>query len=145
MTRQEHTSLTGWTFRLCRFVFKALNVRLVVVLLVLALGSIGIYYVLPQELQTSLSQVLFFLVVPLFVYLFVVVPFGVLAILAASIATLIARRKIRAAATRLGTASPSEIAKEIGIDSDDIVPILDRLIPAGAAIKDEKEGPSRTH
>ena len=138
VTVSGHTSLTGWTFRVCRSVLKVLNLRLVVILLVLAFGSVGIYYVLPGELQTSLSPVLFFLVVPLFVYAFTAVPLGVLAMLVASVTTLIAQRKIKATAVHLKTTSPTAIAEATGIDPDDVVPILDRLILSGVIVEDQK-------
>ena len=144
VTGSEHTSLIGWIFRLCRSVLKVLNLRLVVVLLVLAFGSVGIYYVLPRDLQSSLSPGLFFLVVPLFVYTFTAVPLGVLAMLVTSATSLVAQDKIRATAMRLRTTSPYEISKATGIDPDDIVPILDRLILSGFTVEDEKGEPPQT-
>jgi hypothetical protein len=116
-----------------------MNLRLAVVLVVMAFGGVGIYYVLPSELQAQFSPVLLVLVIPLLAYALTAVPLAILSIILLSIITIVARRKIKAAARRLGTTSPYDISKETGIDLEDIVPILDRLMLAGPTVDDGKK------
>jgi len=79
-----------------------------------------------------------------FVFTFSVVPLASLAILVTSFLTLVAERKIKAAARHLKTTSPYEIAKETGMDLDDLVLILDRLMPAGIIADEEGGMPPKT-
>lgn len=97
--------------------------RAVIVGLVLALGSIGLYYILPLEMR---SPLLFTGVVPIFLLLPVtaLIILGVFLIL---IVSLVAQRMVIEAAKKRERISIEDLAMETGILRQDLLLILKDL------------------
>ena len=126
--RSNERMRRSWIGSILRFwgIVSRLYLRVAIISLVLALTSIGIYYVVPPEVRTSISSLPFYGVLPIF--LLVPVTFlMILMVFLIIIISLIAQKKIIVAVKRRGRISLEDLTMETGIYRQDLLPILKDL------------------